>query len=165
MSKTALNEALADLGFNRCLENDKKHGTHKLTVVQADQRQSLFVVAKAVGAGTINQIRPYRCVPLLLWDADQNAWYLISATNILHIAAQKNRGQHTESPFECCNLNFREFNSYECPSSQIVSKVKESYAELESTPQIRALMADHILNIQEAVTQAKAQLRSVLSKI
>ena len=23
MSKTALNEALADLGFNRCLENDK----------------------------------------------------------------------------------------------------------------------------------------------
>ena len=60
-------------------------------------------LAKAVGAGTINQIRPYKYV--------------------------------------------------------------QSYAELESTPQIRTLMADHILNIQEAVTQAKAQLRSVLSKI
>ena len=123
-------------------------------------------MAKAVGVGTINQIRPYRCVPLLLWDAGSK--HLVSdLCNQLSCISlhKKNRGQHTESPFECCNLNFREFNSYECPSSQIVSKVKESYAELESTPQIRALMADHILNIQEAVTQAKAQLRSVLSKI
>ena len=55
--------------------------------------------------------------------------------------------------------------SYEYPPSQIVSKVRESYAELESIQRVRALMADHILNIQVAVTQTKAQLRSVLSEI
>ena len=165
MSKASVTEALSGLGFTSCQGNDKKQGTHKLTVVQSGQSRSLFVVAKTVGAGTINQIRPHWCVPLILWHSVQNTWYLVSAAEVLRLAAQKNRGQHTESPFECCNLNFREVLSYECPSSQLVARVKESDAELEASPRIRALMADHILNIQEAVIQTKAKVLSTLSGI
>ena len=165
MSKAVLSKALSELGFSRCRGSDIKHGTHKLTVVQAGQRRSLFVVAKTVGDGTINQIRPYRCVPLILWDIEQKIWYLISAIEILRFAAPKNNGQHTESPFECCNLNIRALSSYECGLSQLVSKVEKSYAELESIPRVRALMADHKLNFQETATQTKAQVRAMLSEL
>ena len=164
MSKATTAETLSGLGFTNCQGNDKKHGTHKITVTQEGQSRNLFVVVKTVGAGTLNQIRPHWCVPLILWHSVENTWYLVSATEILRLAAQKNRGQHTESPFECCNLNFREVTSYACLSSQLVEKVKESYAELDSKPRVRALMADHILNFQEAVIQTKARVTSVLSE-
>lgn len=86
---------------------------------------------------TINQVRAikYTCCVIWApkWAPNRDCWYVISPDQLVHIAAKKERGQHTEIPFECMNftLGFLDDNHDLC------TKCKDSDLAKEVTAAIR----------------------------
>ena len=56
------------------------------------------VDVKDCTSNTINQVRPIRYQTLVIYN--EGVWFVIPPQEVVHLAAQKERGQHTEIPFE-----------------------------------------------------------------
>ncbi|MSQ41393.1 MAG: hypothetical protein EXR55_07065 [Dehalococcoidia bacterium] len=84
---------------------DQKKGD---AVVLID-KQDFYVEIKECHAppgrsGTLNQIRPIKYTPLMVQAPQRGCWYVVPAGELVRMAANKDRGQHTEIAFECMNL-------------------------------------------------------------
>ena len=55
----------------------------------------------------VNQIRVIEYICCAVWAPNRDCWYVISPDQLVSIATRKERGQHTEIPFECMNLTLR----------------------------------------------------------
>lgn len=76
-------------------------------------------IKKTSAEGSINQVRPVKYVPLVVWNETTDAWYVIPPHVIVHHAVRKRRGQHSENPFECLALNARWFSGYRVTPSEL----------------------------------------------
>ncbi len=68
-----------------------------------------FVEVKKCGdalgkAGTINQVRPIKFIPCIVWMSARGHWIVIPPMALLQAAAGKNRGQHSELAAECMTV-------------------------------------------------------------
>jgi hypothetical protein len=65
-------------------------------------------VSKKSRNGTINQVRASKGAVLVVYIANRKRWVVLDARSVLELVANlKNRGQHNENPFECCNLSIK----------------------------------------------------------
>jgi hypothetical protein len=61
----------------------------------------LIEIKKTSGkAVNLNQVRPWKYLPLVVYRADHDEWYVISAHRIVRAASTK-KAQHCANPFEC----------------------------------------------------------------
>lgn len=67
--------------------------------------------AGAGETGTINQVRSIKFIPCVVYAPAQRCWYVLSADQLVHLAANKGRGQHTEIPFESMNFSLRSLDA------------------------------------------------------
>ena len=64
--------------------------------------------SKKTGNGTINQVRASKGGLLVIYVANLKEWIVLDSKAVLKLVATlKNRGQHNENPFECCNLSIK----------------------------------------------------------
>ena len=52
---------------------------------------------------TLNQVRPYKYIPVVAYNPDDDDWFVIPPDDILDMAS-KRKGQHTLNPFVCIGL-------------------------------------------------------------
>lgn len=162
----SIDAALTNQGFQQCVGEDRRRGNIKL-IIEGQRPTVLFAATKKVGkreGGTLNQVRPYLCIPLIVNNTASHRWYVVPALEILRLAAQKIRGQHTESPFECCTLSFQDLIEFECPAEALAEQITRVSEGLDNRPEIRAVMADHVLNVREVVNNTRTMLNQVLQQ-
>jgi len=79
--------------------------------------------------GTINQVRAIKYICCVTWAPKHRCWYVISPDQPVRLAATKNRGQHTEIPFECMNFSLKGLPDYlhtRCNDEQLAKTVEEA---------------------------------------
>jgi len=82
-----------------------KHGDVVMTVDGDTAYVEIKACRAELGRGTINQVRAIKYICCVIWAPKHRCWYVISPDQLVRLAAKKNRGQHTEIPFECMTLS------------------------------------------------------------
>ena len=54
---------------------------------------------------TINQVRAVKYLPIAIYYTPAGDWYVVPAHVVVAFVSRKERGQHTENPFESATLN------------------------------------------------------------
>ncbi len=95
-------------------------------------------------SGTINQIRPIKYITLVVYAPRRKCWYMVPPNNLVYLAAQKCRGQHTEIPFECMNLTIRQLDDqgFKCIDADLPNRVHEAVRKGKQDTQTRKIMGD-----------------------
>lgn len=55
------------------------------------------VEVKQASTNTLNQVRPVKYLPLVVLDTRTSGWYVVPPDEVVRLAAQRGRGQHTDS--------------------------------------------------------------------
>ena len=79
--------------------------------------------------GTINQVRAIKYICCVIWAPNHDCWYVISPDQLVRLAATKDRGQHTEIPFECMNFSLTSIPDNlhtKCKDGQLTETVQEA---------------------------------------
>jgi hypothetical protein len=73
-------------------------------------------------SNTLNQVRAIRYQTLVVYN--DGIWFVIPPQEVVRLAAQRSRGQHTEIPFECAGLTLNQIQSvYRCSDAQLPERV------------------------------------------
>lgn len=110
--------------------------------------------AKPGKPATINQVRAIKYTCCVIWAPNRDCWYVISPDQLVHIAAKKERGQHTEIPFECMNftLGFLNENHDLCTkcskNSDLAEKVTAAIRRGRDNKVLSCLMSSLLDEIQ-----------------
>ncbi len=63
-----------------------------------------YIEVKTTANVTVAQVRAVKYIPLVVHQSARDEWYVIAPHEVVQMAAEKPRGQHTENPFECAML-------------------------------------------------------------
>ena len=63
-----------------------------------------YVEIKQSGGSNVNQVRPIKWIPLVVLHKPTDIWHVLSAPDQVNLACYRSRGQHSELPWECCQL-------------------------------------------------------------
>jgi len=105
-----------------------------------------YVEIKQCGtrSGTINQVRAIKYIPRVVWASLREKWYILPPNRLVRVAAGKERGQHTEIPFECMNLgmpvNAGIPHAMVCEDHELSAGIREAILEGERLPECRERM-------------------------
>lgn len=111
---------------------------------------------------TVNQIRPIQFIPLVVYNPERATWYVSSATRIVRLASKKQRGQHTEIPYECINLSLSKLESDACDEKDLRSRVEAACLEAEAHSELRIVLQDLLRELQEVRDRYHPLIRGVL---
>lgn len=119
--------------------------------------------ATTVQAGTINQVRAIKFITCVVWAPNQQRWYILSPDQLVRLAATKNRGQHTEIPFESMNFTLRtlpdEFHS-KATDAELASAVQAAIRRGNASAGLKELMQ----SLQKEIVKVKDRyIEEVLS--
>lgn len=109
----------------------------------------------AVNGGTINQVRAVRFLPCAVWTPHQGKWLVFSADEIVLLASEKVRGQHTDNPFESCSINLASVDSrrYETATDEVLpAAIARALTRGDSRTDLRRAMerlADEVSAVSE----------------
>ncbi len=132
--------------------DDQKQGDAVIPVDDGDYYVEIKECHAAFGGpGTINQIRAIKYTPLVIQAPERRCWYVVPASELVRLAAQKERGQHTEIPFECMNLALAQLEDrgFECSDQDLSSRVMEAVRIGKREDRLRVLMGDLLQAIRE----------------
>ena len=95
-------------------------------------------------SGTINQIRPIKYITLVVYAPRRECWYVVPPNDLVYLAAQKSRGQHTEIPFECMNLTIRQLDDqgFKCIDADLPARVFEAVRKGKRDAETRKTMTN-----------------------
>jgi hypothetical protein len=120
--------------------------------------------ASAGEGGTINQVRPIKFIPCIIWAPNQECWYILSPDQLVLLAATKKGGQHTEIPFESMNFALGSLSGKyhsKAKDSELGAKVLAAIrrgVKAENMKELMASLLDDIIAIKmkyiEAVRRA-----------
>jgi len=82
-------------------------------------KNGIYAEVKKVSGDTLNQVRAVKYITLVAYDADRDDWYVVPACDVVALIAVKERGQHTENPFESATLSLRHLGPYKVSSSDL----------------------------------------------
>ena len=119
------------------------------------QGKDYYVEIKQCGtrSGTINQVRAIKYIPCVIWASLRNKWYIFPPNRLVKIAAKKNRGQHTEIPFESMNIGMPANNDIQgaivCDDKELDKQIREAICEGERFPDCREAMSSLLDEIRQ----------------
>ena len=95
-------------------------------------------------SGPINQIRPIKYITLVVYAPRRECWYVVPPNDLVYLAAQKSRGQHTEIPFECMNLTIRQLDDqgFKCIDADLPARVFEAVRKGKRDAETRKTMTN-----------------------
>lgn len=132
--------------------DDQKRGDAVVSVDGEDHYVEIKEChAAAHRSGTLNQVRPIKYIPLVVDAPERGCWYVIPANELVRIAATKERGQHTEIPFECMNLTLRQLEDkgFECADNKLSQTVIEAVRQGKQEEALQRLMVELLEKVRE----------------
>ena len=116
-------------------------------------------------SGTINQVRAIKYITCVVWAPGHGWWYVISPDQLVGIAAAKNRGQHTEIPFESMNFGIPNIPSdlhTRCADAELSDAVHEAVRRGRRRSDIQKAMAELLQDIQSLRSRYSHRVQQVL---
>jgi hypothetical protein len=118
---------------------------------------------------TLNQVRPYKYLPIVAYNPDDDDWFVIPPDDILDMASSR-KGQHTLNPFVCIGMGKvsrftatgspRVWNKYHTTPSRLEDDIVSAFRKGESS-QRKKLFAQKVLHtLEETVIAQKDEYGS-----
>ena len=121
------------------------------------------VDVKDCTSNTINQIRAIRYQTLVIYF--DGVWYVIPPQEVVRLVGQRNRGQHTEIPFECAALTLNQIeNVYRCSDSQLAERVYAAIrmGQQERFKEVKKIMDDLYADLIKLRERTKSSVTAIL---
>lgn len=138
-------------------------------IVSVDGKDSYIEIkechAVAGRTGTINQVRAIKYITCVVWAPGHGCWYVISPDQLVGIAATKNRGQHTEIPFESMNFGIPNIPAdlhTRCSDAELSDAVHSAVRRGRSRSDIHEAMQELLSDIQGLRSRYSDRVQKVL---
>lgn len=102
--------------------------------------EGVTVEVKDASGGTINQARPIRAMPIVVWSS--GVWYVVPALKAVTLALRRKRGQHTENALECLAIRLAEVEDCVCAESDLRQRVLSSATDERLANALRACLEE-----------------------
>tara|TARA_R110000765_G_C18786734_1_gene592043 strand:+ start:267 stop:779 length:513 start_codon:yes stop_codon:yes gene_type:complete len=119
---------------------------------------------------TLNQVRPYKYIPVVAYNPDDDDWFVIPPDDILDMAS-KRKGQHTLNPFVCIGLgkvsrftandNPRVWDDYHTTPSRLEDDIVSAFRKGESSRRKKRFAQSVLKTLKETVMAQKNEYGSV----
>jgi hypothetical protein len=123
-----------------------------------------LVEIKRVKTTTINQVRPIKYLPLVLYNWTQDRWFVIPAHRLVVDAAKKRRGQHTEIAFESVNFTLTAYAEHEVAADDLREAVLAAAAESDGYPKLKQAMQDLLARLQASAEENRVAVAALLEE-
>lgn len=114
-------------------------------------------------SGTINQVRAIKYICCVIWAPNHDRWYVISPDQLVRLAATKNRGQHTEIPFECMHFGLTSLPDdlhTKCTDAKLAETVEEAIRRGRRNARLREMM----FRLSEEIKSIRQRYREEVRK-
>lgn len=123
------------------------------------------VEVKKASTTTINQVRAVKYITLVVKDTRTGKWYVVPAHEVVRLVSKKNRGQHTENPFESSTLSIRDLEKFVVQNeADLVQRVTDAIASADKFPTVKAAMDRILDDSKELAATALGAVRSLVAK-
>lgn len=126
--------------------------------------QTKYVEVKKASSDTLNQVRPVKYSTLVAKDVRDGQWYVVPPQVVVAEAIDKGRGQHSESPFECCTLSLGKLLAYRTPVGKLRDAVVEATRSGDALDGLPEVLRSHIERIRKVVEEDRARIREALPR-
>jgi len=120
------------------------------------------VEVKRVKKTTINQVRPLKYLPLVLYQWTTDRWFVIPAHRIVLDTARKTRGQHTEIAFESVDFSLKSYEAFECSPEDLRSTVLARAEEADQYPKLKEAMESLLAELQTTARSHREKVATIL---
>lgn len=125
-----------------------------------------LVEIKRATSNTLNQVRAVKYIPLVVYYAPEQAWYVVPAHAVVAAVSQKSRGQHTENPFESATLSVKNLGAYKVEeAAQLRERTLAAVAESERYPQLHELMQAILQESKDLAASSLDRVRGLLAEL
>lgn len=124
--------------------------------------EAKYVEVKKASSDTLNQVRPVKYSTLVAKDVRDGEWYVVPPQVVVAEALRKRRGQHCESPLECCTLSLRRLQAYRRSVGELRDAVAEATRSGDALDGLPAVLRSHIERIRQVVEEDRARIREEL---
>ncbi len=121
-----------------------------------------YAEVKKVSGDTLNQVRAVKYTTLVAYDAENDAWYVVPACDVVALIAGKERGQHTENPFESSTLSLRNLGPYKVSSGNLSAAWDAAVVKSDGKPLLKQKMKDVLQECKDLSTAHKNAVRKLL---
>jgi hypothetical protein len=122
------------------------------------------VEVKKASSNTINQVRAVKWIPLVVLDSNDGQWYVIPAPDVVVLVSQKNRGQHTENPFESATLSVKKIREYKTEKSDLKNAVLRAVNRGKKFPILRKSMEKVLSDSKALATLSRSEVAIALKR-
>lgn len=120
-----------------------------------------LVEIKHVGSHTLNQVRAVKYIPLVIFHEPSSTWYVVPAHVVVLLVSKKNRGQHTENPFESATLDVRHLGAYQVKEAALKQRTLDAVAESANVPALRDEMVRVLARSKSLAAESLASVRNI----
>jgi hypothetical protein len=125
-------------------------------------KNGIYAEVKKVSGDTLNQVRALKYITLVAYDADRDNWYVVPACDVVALIAVKERGQHTENPFESATLSLRHLGPYKVASTDLSTSWAAAVQKSDGKPLLKQKMKDVLKECKDLSTKHKNEVRAML---
>jgi len=126
------------------------------------EKNGHFAEVKKVSGDTLNQVRAVKYITLVAYDAERDEWFVVPACDVVALIATKERGQHTENPFESSTLSLRNLGPYKVASTNLSTAWAAAVLKSEGKPLLAQKMKDVLQECKDLSTAHKKAVRALL---
>ena len=146
-------------------DNPDKSGLGKAkgdAIVSLNGQEHYIEVKKT----TWNQTRPYKYLPCIGYDPEDNIWVVVPPDEVMRLAAGKS-GQHTKNPFVCVGLgktNAKRFVKYRCSEDELEQKIHEAILQGERNTGMKEVASTLRQRELDRTKEDKLLVENILTK-
>lgn len=128
---------------------------------------SQHVEVKNCTSTTINQVRAIKVAPLIVRYAPPEmevCWFVVAGIELVRLACEKKRGQHTEIAFESMTLSTKMLSEWECSEGHLRRAVRAAIKH-DREPQylaVRGAMAMLLADLKHVAESRRDNVRELL---
>lgn len=122
-----------------------------------------YVEVKKASSPTLNQVRAVKYITLVAYAARADRWYVVPASDVVRLCAQKTRGQHTENPFESATLNLNHLETFAVSDpAELAERVRAAISMAAEYPELKHLMESVLDESKDLAVRSIEQVRMQL---
>ncbi len=165
-----MTEAFGISGGGRDAENEFIRLTGAEPSTTAAQGDAILdgvpIEIKRATSITLNQVRAVKFIPLVVYYVPEDAWYVVPASAVVALVSRKNRGQHTENPFESATLSVRNLDEYRVENPTDLKAITvAAIGEGARHPGLQAAMGEVLQDSKDLAAAAIEKVRALVEKM
>jgi hypothetical protein len=123
-----------------------------------------LVEIKQASTNTLNQVRPLKYLPLVVYQSVRQSWYVVPAHELVRLATAKARGHHNEIAYECAQFSLSALGEFEVDEGQLRERTPRAIEESAAYPDLREEMVRVLGIARSTAAEAREQVRDTLRR-